>query len=98
MATLGDLAKAIDTDNSAVKADQDSITSLQASLASTQASLTGHQEKETADWKVLATALASTGGFFRVNSDGTATAYEADPSAPNGVRVTVLHPDSTPVG
>lgn len=98
MATLGDLAKAIDADEAAVKGDQDAINSMQSSLAATQAALVGHQEKETADWKVLATALASTGGFFRINSDGTATAYEADPNAPNGVRVTVLSPDTTAVG
>lgn len=95
MATLGDLAKEVDDDNAAIVTDQANIENLQASLNAAQTTLTTASAKLVDDEKTLGTALAVTGGFFRVNTDGTATAYEPDGSG--GVKITVLKPDSTPV-
>lgn len=95
MATLGDLADAIESDNKAITADKTSIGEIEASLASSQLKLADDQTKLETDDKALGAAIAATGGFFRVNEDGTATVYEPDGSG--GVVIKVLKPDSTPV-
>lgn len=95
MATLGELASAIDADNQAIVADQASITGIQANLATAQQKLADDHAKLDTDTHSLGVAVSTTGGFFHVNEDGTATVYEPDGSG--GVTIKVLKPDTTPV-
>lgn len=95
MATLGDLADAINSDNAAIKSDQDSLVKLQSDLATAQTNLSNDQSKLTSDTAVLTSKLATTGGFFRLNPDGTATVYELDTDG--HLEITILKPDTTPV-
>lgn len=94
MATLGDLADAVNSDSTAIATDQKSINDIQASLTTAQTNLANDQAKLAHDNSMLGSALTLTGGFFRMNSDGTATVYESDGSG--GVTVKILKPDTTP--
>ena len=98
-ASLGDLYTNVVTTKTAVATDQTNIATLtatyQASLQSFNGVLDADQSAASAADAALGQGVSAQGGFFIVNTDGSATAVE--PNGAGGYVTKTLLPASTPI-